>query len=153
MGFSIVNITDLILTTFYINLFSVENLFCRLCKYNNGKRLDTMSRGSYQRRVYITVLQHNEGYRWHQKFMKLFTGEDPGYWWHKMVQERGKSLARTRKNQTSPGFKRRGPNTAHEVEVDYGPAAVEAAEQEVLQADLDNFKQKYAVSCFRHFYL
>lgn len=111
-----------------------------------------MSRGSYQRRVFITVLQHNEGYDWHLKYMKLFTGEAPGFWMHKMIKVRGKNHARVRKAQTSPGFKRRTLNTAQEVEVDYGEAAVAAAEQEIFDEDLEIVKQKYAVS-YSLFYL
>ncbi|XP_062714016.1 uncharacterized protein LOC134290827 [Aedes albopictus] len=37
-----------------------------------------MSRGSYQRRVYITVLQHNEDFSWHDKYMEMYTGQTAG---------------------------------------------------------------------------
>lgn len=105
-----------------------------------------MSRGSYQRRVYITVLQHNEGYKWQDKHMCQFTGENPGYWLRKMFQRKTASFLYTKKLQSSPGFVRRKPVSYDEVEKDYGEEAVEAIEKEMSEPyDTSNLKGKYEV--------
>lgn len=111
-----------------------------------GKRIDTMSRGSYQRRVIITVLQHNEGYAWHNKYMEAFTGEPPGYWMRKMIEVKYKSKERTRAAQSRPSFSRRSKNKTVEVEEDYGEAAVTAFEEATdVTIDIDQMKKSYEV--------
>lgn len=102
----------------------VENLFCRLSKYNVGKLVDTMSRGSYQRRVYITGLQHNDGYNWQDSYMHMFTGENPGYFMRKIIQERNKAFLRTKRTRNKPGFSRQKTVQCVEEEHDYGDEAV-----------------------------
>lgn len=132
----------------------VENLYCRLSKYNVGKRVDTMSRGSYQRRVYVTVLQHNEGYQWHNKHMHKYTGEHPGYWLRKMFQRKTESFLYTKQMENNPGFVRRKPVSYDEIEKDYGIDAVEAAEQEMnISSDPSNMHQIYEVSIYRFIYM
>lgn len=105
-----------------------------------------MSRGSYQRRVFITVLQHNDGYTWHDKYMHKYTGASPGFWMRKMIREKTTLHMHTKKIQSSSGFKRRKTVLYDEVETDYGEAAVAAAEQE-QEAPFDIFeiKEKYQV--------
>ncbi|XP_062700712.1 uncharacterized protein LOC115253741 isoform X2 [Aedes albopictus] len=125
----------------------VENLYCRLSKYNVGKRIDTMSRGSYQRRVYITVLQHNEGYKWHDRSMFEYTGENPGYWLRRLFQRKTASFLYTKKMQNSSGFVRRKPVPYDEIEKDYGVDAVEASEQEMnIIVDASSMKRMYEPS-------
>ncbi|XP_062557727.1 uncharacterized protein LOC134222581 [Armigeres subalbatus] len=125
----------------------VENLYCRLSKYNVGKRVDTMSRGSYQRRVFITVLQHNEGYKWHDEYMYRYTGERPGYWLRRMFQRKNAAYMCTKKIQSSPGFVRRKPVAYEEIERDYGEDAVDAAEQNMsIEIDILALKKKYEMS-------
>lgn len=106
-----------------------------------------MSRGSYQRRVYITVLQHNEGYRWHTKYMKQYTGEAPGFWMLKMINEKTKTHQRTKKSQTNPNFRRHKATGVAEIEKDYGEEAVEANEN-LMDTSLDvaRMKLKYEVN-------
>lgn len=105
-----------------------------------------MSRGSYQRRVYITVLQHNDDYTWHDKSMYEYTGACPGYWMRKMIREKATSHMHTKKNQSSSNFTRRKHVLYDEVQKDYGEEAVAAAEQE-LEApfDFSKVKEKYQV--------
>lgn len=111
-----------------------------------GKRIDTMSRGSYQRRVYITVLQHNEGYKWHDRSMFEYTGENPGYWLRRLFQRKTASFLYTKKMQNSSGFVRRKPVPYDEIEKDYGVDAVEASEQEMnIIVDASSMKRMYEV--------
>lgn len=70
----------------------------------------------------------NENYEWHNVYMEKFTGNAPGYWTQKMFAEKMKSLERSRKAQKNPNFRRRARYTQLEKEMDYGEAAVEAAE-------------------------
>lgn len=105
-----------------------------------------MSRGSYQRRVYITVLQHNEGYTWHNKHMETFTGEPPGHWMNKMIAVKSKALERTRAAQRRPNFTRRSKSKHLEIEKDYGEAAVVAFEEANDDAsNVNEIKQTYEV--------
>lgn len=133
--------------------YRAENLFCRLCKYNVGKRVDTMSRGSFQRRVHITALMCNENYAWHDTYMETFTGEAPGFWTKKMFTEKAKALERSRKSQRNPNFNRRSKHVHHEKETDYGEEAVEAAERAAQGAtcdssdiDVESLRLKYQVN-------
>lgn len=108
-----------------------------------------MSRGSYQRRVYITVLQHNDGYAWQDEYMHMFTGENPGFFMRKMIQERRKAFLRTKKTRSKPGFSRRKTVQYVEEEHDYGEEAVVAAEQRMNDPfDITKIELKYAVSIF-----
>lgn len=107
-----------------------------------------MSRGSYRRRVHITALMCNEGYKWHDTYMEMFTGEAPGFWTKKMFDEKAKSLARSRKSQANPNSKRRSKHIQKEKETDYGEEAVEAAENAALEqsvVDVVSMRLKYKV--------
>lgn len=110
-----------------------------------------MSRGSYQRRVQITALMCNEGYAWHEVYMKVFTGESPGFWTRKMFEQKSKSLERSRRARKNPNFTRRSKTAQLEKETDYGEAAVEEAEnaaREHVVVDVDNMRLKYQVNLF-----
>lgn len=126
--------------------FRVENLYCRLSKYNVGKRVDTMSRGSYQRRVYITVLQHNEDFSWHDKYMEMYTGECPGFYMKKMIREKTNASLHTKKIQQRPGFSRRKTTSYDEIELDYGEDAVCAMEEAQSVFNVSEMEAKYLVS-------
>lgn len=105
-----------------------------------------MSRGSYQRRVYITVLQHNEGYTWHDKYMHQYTGAYPGFWMRKMVREKSTIYLHSKKIRSSSSFKRRKTVHYDEVEADYGEEAVAAAEKQLeVPFDICKTKEKYQV--------
>nr|XP_029712209.1 uncharacterized protein LOC109417398 [Aedes albopictus] len=105
-----------------------------------------MSRGSYQRRVFITVLQHNDGFSWQDKYMHLFTGDDPGHFMKKMIEEKHNCLNRTKKAANKPGFSRRKAQCIEE-EHDYGEDAVNAIEDPVNQAyDYSTIESKYELS-------
>lgn len=111
-----------------------------------GKRVDTMSRGSYQRRVHITVLQHNEHFTWHDKYMEMYTGERPGFYMKKMIREKTISSEFTKKTQKRPGFTRRKATYYDEIELDYGEDAVTAAEEAQTAFELPGMEAKYQVN-------
>lgn len=108
-----------------------------------------MSRGSYQRRVYITALQHNENYAWHDKYMKIYTGEAPGFWMKKMIREKTKIAEQNKKIQQSSGFTRRKKTNYDEIEKDYGEDAVAAAaaaeKSSQIIFNISEFKKQYEV--------
>lgn len=107
-----------------------------------------MSRGSYQRRVYITVLQHNENYTWHDKYMESYTGERPGFYMKKMIREKNYASEFTKKIQKRPGFTRRKATNNEEIELDYGEDAVAAAEEAEAVYELSEVEEKYQVNNF-----
>ncbi|XP_062565836.1 uncharacterized protein LOC134228075 [Armigeres subalbatus] len=106
-----------------------------------------MSRGSYQRRVFITVLQHNDGYTWQEQHMRAFTGDDPGFFMQKMIQEKTMSSLRMKKARNKPGYCRRKVTQCIEVEHDYGEEAVTAMEEsEDVTHDCTTIESKYKVT-------
>lgn len=82
-----------------------------------------MSRGSYQRRVWITALQHNEGYSWHSKYMLQFAGCGPGAVLRKFVEERNQLKLSQEKSKLRPGYSRKAAKPTVE-EKDYGEEAL-----------------------------
>lgn len=124
-----------------MSLFRAENVFSRLCKFNAGKRLNIMSRGSYQRRLWITVLQHNEGYEWHYEGLQKFAACTPCSFLQKMVEQKEKLKQATIKSKSRPEYSRK-PAKQSEIDRDYGPQAVEAAEriQEFEKSPVDVVK-------------
>ncbi|KAJ8914142.1 hypothetical protein NQ315_016220 [Exocentrus adspersus] len=49
-----------------------------LCKYNAGKRLNLIQRGSFQTRAHLAGLQYNEGVRWHENAWMKLMDTNPG---------------------------------------------------------------------------
>lgn len=124
---------------------SPENVFSRLCKFNMGKRLNIMSRGSYQRRVMITVLQHNDDYEWHHEGLRKFAGCKPGKLLKDMIDEKHRHKEATMKSKSRPDYCRKS-SRLNEVERDYGIQAIEAAERvEEYEKMETNLVQKYQV--------
>lgn len=82
-----------------------------------------MSRGSYQRRVWITALQHNEGYSWHYNCLEDFAGCRPGRLLDDFVKERERLKSASFKSKQRPSYCRRSSKPTP-VERDYGEIAV-----------------------------
>uniref|UniRef100_A0A8D8GUB1 (northern house mosquito) hypothetical protein n=1 Tax=Culex pipiens TaxID=7175 RepID=A0A8D8GUB1_CULPI len=119
-----------------------ENVFCQLCKFNVGKRVNTMSRGSYEMRVKITVLHKNDKYSWHTKYMEMFVGMGPGYWLRKMFREKEGTRRRTNASRSRPGYRRKKAksSTQPEADCDYGLVAVERMEERTTNNEMDKPK-------------
>lgn len=101
------------------------------------------SRGSYQRRVIITTLQHNEGYTWHSTSMKKFIGSDPPKLIFKFAEEQERLKAATLVSKKRPDFNRK-PINISEIERDYGETAVAVASREIdVEEEIPAAKQKY----------
>ncbi|XP_055531248.1 uncharacterized protein LOC129722058 isoform X3 [Wyeomyia smithii] len=113
-----------------------ENVFTRLCKYNMGKRLNLMNRGSYQRRVWVTTLEHNEVGRWHLNCMDVFAGCHPGRVYDELMEERERLRDASYKSRKRPDFSRK-PSKSTPVEKDNGENAVTEA-QRIM--DIENIK-------------
>lgn len=112
-----------------------------------------MSRGSYQRRVYITILQHNDGYLWQDKYMRTFTGDDPGFFMRKMIEAKKGCSRRTKIARSKPTYCRRKVAQCHEEELDYGEEAVAAAEDLPNELfDLSTLISKYEVNSYSHIF-
>lgn len=104
-----------------------------------------MSRGSYQRRVWITALQHNEGYDWHEKYMRLFAGCGPGLALEKFVNECERMKAASEKSKLRPNYCRRSTKHVAE-ERDYGEVALALNETSIdIEKDIPVKMQSYTV--------
>lgn len=113
-----------------------------------GKRLNLMSRGSYQRRVWITALQHNEGYSWHSKYMPRFAGCGPGASLEKFVADREQLRLAQEKTKLRPGYCRKASKSTVVEERDYGEAAlsmIEPQSQINSETDIPAKIQSYCV--------
>lgn len=104
-----------------------------------------MSRGSYQRRVWITVLQHNEGYEWQYEGLEKFSACTPCSFLQKMIDDKQRLKEATVKSKSRPEYSRK-PTKQTEADKDYGTQAVEAAEriQEFEKMNV-NITQMYSV--------
>lgn len=105
-----------------------------------------MSRGSYQRRVWITVLQHNEGYKWQYAGLLQFAGCTPGKLLEQMIHEKLKLKEATIKSKNRPEYTRKQAKV-NAVDRDYGLHAIEAAERVYeFENTESSMIQKYQVS-------
>ncbi|KAF2882521.1 hypothetical protein ILUMI_23657 [Ignelater luminosus] len=118
-------------------------------RFNTGKRLNIVQRGSYERRVHISGLRHNHKFQWHYSPWKKVTGQSPGKYFKKFMtsstQKDEKAKARIRllfDKETpppkKPKLKRTNNEPCKEKYIDYGPDATEPDEDDVvIQQEVD----------------
>lgn len=125
-------------------------------RFNMGKRLNLVQRGSYQRRVYLAGLRYNKQFNWHYSPYKRATKTSPGKYFEKFVRKG------TRKQHLSTR-KRLFPSAEHEnknnkkrklnikVNADYGPnAEMPEMESDTLKMECEFLLQKLKVINFNN---
>lgn len=111
-----------------------------IARFNMGKRLNLVQRGSYERRAYASGLRYNKRFIWHSSPWKKVTGGSPGTNFKKFMNvsmnKELQSKARKRLNLEEPSVarpkKRMQPASKN---VHYGPAAQQPVEEDEVIVD------------------
>lgn len=78
-----------------------ERLMNIVARFNMGKRLNLIQRGSYERRVYLSGLRYNNSLKWHNSPWKKVTGNSPGKYFKKFIDSRSTKHASNLSNRQS----------------------------------------------------
>lgn len=120
-----------------------ERLMNIVARFNMGKRLNLVQRGSYERRVHISGLRHNHKFEWHYSPWKRVTGQSPGKYFKQFItnntQKDEKAKARKRllfdketSSQKLPKLQRSNNKPCKDKYIDYGPNATQPDEDDVV---------------------
>lgn len=108
-----------------------ERLMNLVARFNMGKRLNLIQRGSYERRVYMSGLRYNKSFQWHSSPWKKSTGKSPGKHFKKFIDKHtSKKETPCRRKLLSEYPDNHKKNTVSKVKnMDYGINAQEPEEQ------------------------
>jgi len=125
-----------------------------VARFNAGKRLNLIQRGSYQRRVHLSGLRHNKKFVWHSSPYKNIVGCSPGKYFkdfmNKKMEEdklRGKKRLFQKENDTPrKKFKHEPKN------IDYGPNVEEPEDEEMLSKEIDEVLKRLQVFLLKNIF-
>lgn len=122
-----------------------------LARFNMGKRLNLIQRGSFQTRSYLTGLRYNKGPSWHTSPWKKHFKKSPGSYMKKyMAAQVNKLKRRIVMEQPKARKKLKFYSSPKKTQTDYGPniADITLSETE-LQAEVEHLIKTLEVSCKR----
>ncbi|CAG9857125.1 unnamed protein product [Phyllotreta striolata] len=117
-------------------------------RFNQGKRLNLIQRGSYQRRVQLSGLRYNGKTEWHTSPYKHATGNSPGQYF-KMFLNRQVNSAKKKKTCRKRLFDEKSNNatkTTKKIKImsnntDYGPKADQFEDPSMIQQEVEEIIQ------------
>ncbi|CAH1170902.1 unnamed protein product [Phaedon cochleariae] len=131
-----------------------------VARFNQGKRLNFIQRGSYQRRVHLSGLRHNKQFKWHSDPYKNYMGCSPGQHFKKFIARNcrnqemkcRKRLLSTDDNDNgkqkkSSDTKRKSGKINTSVNTDYGPHAdQQMMDNKLLAEEVDVIMKRLQVT-------
>lgn len=106
-----------------------------VARFNMGKRLNLVQRGSYERRAYLSGLRYNKSFKWHSSPWKKCIGKSPGTnFKHFIKKHEGKKSCRAKlfSRENKNDEKTDKPNPKSAMNRDYGVYADEPEDAEDL---------------------
>lgn len=114
-------------------------------RFNAGKRLNLISRGSYERRCHLSGMRYNKSYGWHTSPWKTTTLSSPGKNFKSYIAKQLKNKSQRSKRTL---FQKRKRITDPLPSIDYGPQAAQPepteeqvrseAKQRLLELQVDD---------------
>lgn len=131
-----------------------ERLMNIVARFNMGKRLNLIQRGSYERRAHLAGLRHNKRSFWHSSPWKRATGQSPGQHLKKfMKRAASKKSAVKSKRKLFPDQQEQSGKKKRKVEknTDYGPMAEQPDEDEnFIDEEIIRIKESLTVCILVH---
>lgn len=122
-----------------------------VARFNSGKRLNLIQRGSFQRRATLSGLRYNQGAAWQRTPWKTLFEESPGKHFQRYMDKQMNSGERKKVNrrlfpEEATLRKKRGDYESM-ANIEYGPNAEEAELEPVeMKAECERLLQKLQVS-------
>ncbi|KAJ8911760.1 hypothetical protein NQ315_008812, partial [Exocentrus adspersus] len=130
-----------------------ERLMNIVARFNAGKRLNLIQRGSYQRRVHLSGLRHNKQLSWHYSPFKHLTGSSPGTYFKAYMNEAinmKRKLTRKRlfsdNEDETPRKKIKNTPEKKSHNTDYGPKAEEPEDELMLKNEVEEVMNRLTVT-------
>lgn len=117
-----------------------------VARFNMGKRLNLIQRGSYERRVHLSALSHNKSSYWNVSPWKTVTKKSPGYYFKKFMDK--KDVSNLRNNKTKKNL---FPSVSKKEKVpaqknrDYGENAQQPEDADILLMECQDIIKKLQV--------
>lgn len=122
-------------------------------RFTSGKRLNLVSRGSYQRRKYLSGLRHNKKFTWHSSPYKQVVGCSPGKYFKEFMDKKTELEEKKCKKRLFQDDKENTPKITPTKKIkrcpsnsDYGPNVEEPENEEVLKKEVEEVLARVQVN-------
>lgn len=125
-----------------------ERLMNIVARFNQGKRLNLITRGAYTRRVWMAALRYNKGFRWYLEPYERLFGKAVGPYFQKFINKQILGSKKVDVSKSKKKSKRVVVNkpSSNEDPLSYGPLAIQPEDEGVILLGTERLIQGLTVT-------